>query len=146
MRLPSVLMVSAVLGSVSAVAAPTHAMPTNLQKAADCMYNILKREPGFKDAKLGSYEGDGFSLPYLQYLSPPDGLGRRITVRFGAEVNCTAVKRTYNCCTDKSHICFLAVLNGLFAPSDSGPPDGDAQAIADKWNAECDVDALAIFV
>jgi hypothetical protein len=110
------------------------------------MYDILKKEPGFDNAKLGVFESDGFSLPYLQYLSPADKQGRRITVSFGAQVACTTVKRSYNCCTDKGRFCFLALLNGIFAAPEPGPPDGDVQVIAEKWNAQCNVVALALFV
>ncbi|GAA0560796.1 hypothetical protein GCM10008942_06520 [Rhizomicrobium electricum] len=110
------------------------------------MYNILKKEPGFENAKLGVYESDGFSLPYLQYLSPPDSRGRRITVSFRAEVDCAVVKRNYNCCLEKSRFCFVAILNGIFAPPDPGPPGGDVEVIAKKWNAQCNVIAFGVFV
>jgi len=109
------------------------------------MYNILKKEPGFDNAKLGVYQSDGSSLPYVQYLSPADRQGRRITVSFGAEVACTSAKRSHNCCSDKSRSCFFAVLNGIFAPPDPGPPDGDVQVITKKWNAQCNVAAFAVF-
>ena len=107
--------------------------------------DILKKEPGFDNAKLGVFESDGFSLPYLQYRSPPDRQGRRITVSFGAELDCTTVKRSYNCCVDKSRPCFVALLQGLFAPPNSGPPDGDVHVIVEKWNTQCKVFATAIF-
>jgi len=137
---------SALLATGIASAAPAQPVSPELQKAADCMFSILKNEPGFENAKLGVYESDGFSLPYLQYLSPLDSRGRRITVSFGAEVNCAAVKRSYNCCPEKIRFCFVAVLNGIFAPPDPGPPDGDVEVIAKKWNAQCNVNAFGLLV
>jgi len=145
MKWLSAVVITAILGSANAFAAPAKAAPADLRKSTDCMYDILKKEPGFDNAKFGVFESDGFSLPYLQYLSPADKQGRRITVRFGAEMDCTTVKRTYNCCVDKSRPCFVALLSGLFAPPDLGPPDGDVQVIVEKWNAQCNVFALAIF-
>jgi|WetSurMetagenome_2_1015567.scaffolds.fasta_scaffold167656_2 hypothetical protein len=146
MKWLSAVVITAILGSASAFAAPAKAVPPDLQKAADCMYDILKKEPGFAKAKLGVFESDGYSLPYLQYLSPADKQGRRITVSFGAQVACTTVKRSYNCCTDKGRFCFLALLSGIFAAPELGPPGGDVQVIAEKWNAQCNVVAMAIFV
>ena len=116
MKWPEAVLITAVLCIANAYAATAKAVPSYLQKAADCMYDILKKEPGFDNAKLGVFESDGFSLPYLQYRSPPDRQGRRITVSFGAELDCTTVKRSYNCCVDKSRPCFVALLQGLFAP------------------------------
>lgn len=134
------------LVSVDASSEPIKPMPPDLRKAADCMYDILKKEPGFEKAKLGLVNSEGFWVPYLQYLSPADGRGRRITVSFEAEVPCTALHRSFNCCMDKGRYCFVAILGGLFAPPDTGPPDGDTQVVIKKWNAQCNVAADAEFV
>lgn len=144
-QLSAAIMVAAALVSTNAFSASVKGMPPDLQKAADCMYGILKKEPGFEKTKLGMYESEGFLLPYIQYLSPPDGLGRRITVTFGAEASCTALNRSYNCCMEKDRYCFTALLNGLSSTSDPGPPDGDANVLIRKWNAACNVSATAIF-
>ncbi len=124
-RLSAAILIAATLISANALSAPVKTVPPDLQKAADCMYGVLKKEPGFEKAKLGVYESEGFVLPYIQYLSPADKLGRRITVSFGAEVSCATLNRSYNCCADKDRYCFLALLNGLSSTTDPGPPDGD---------------------
>ena len=54
--LRAAVVIAATLISSSALSASANSMPRGLQKAADCMYGILKKEPGFEKAKLGVAE------------------------------------------------------------------------------------------
>ena len=141
------IMIAAMLISANAFAASPNPTPPGLQKAADCMYDVLKKEPGFEEATIGHFESDDFVLPYVGYLSPPDKLGRRIKVGFAAQLPCKTVHLGYNCCADEDHPCFWAELNGLIDPryAFARPPDGDIGVVIKDWNARCGVDADATF-
>jgi hypothetical protein len=139
------IVIAASLTSANAAPAPVKNMPPGLQKAADCMYGVVKNEPGFGQAKLGTFENEGLVLPYVQYLAPTDRRGGRITVSFAAEAPCAAVHRGYNCCPENNY-CFWTRLGGLFATTEPGPPDGGTGVLIPKWKARCGVDANALFV
>jgi hypothetical protein len=97
------------------------------------MLRVLRNTPGVDSAATGVNDLDG--RPYIEFRYKTVR-GYRPTVRFEAiESN-----------SPKYGVYFQAAFGGLFGPSDKGPPTYGADEIAQRWKAQCDVNAGILFV
>jgi len=110
-------------------------VPSALLENARCMLRVLRNTSGVSQAKLGISTSQGWTHPYLEYRADEDASWEQPT-RFNVDKPEDPASSRY---------VFVAVLPGVFDRG-SGPDTHVTKNVAQRWKAQCGVDALIITV
>ena len=136
-RLGQVLIVVScgVVTVTSALCAPANSSPSPLNRAAECMLNVLKTVPGVDEPELENFSSGIWARPLLKYRYT-NKKGEKFTVTFLAQ------RRDHS---DYEGFSLHADLPGLFTPGTAGPDDWGTIEITKRWKAECGADTDVLY-
>jgi hypothetical protein len=148
--------ITAVAYSACALSASMAGVTSHMRKTAQCMFEVLKRDPRVDHVRLGLTNDQDGVEPFLEYRAAPEQ-GHRATIRFVVQIGARDGEYVDDPTTetirfvrkrpapDDDNFSFITVLDGMSAEGGPGPSDWGTEAMAKKWKRECGASAGALF-